>query len=483
MWWMWMMGCAGEPATDETDTTSEDTSTQVDTGTEAFETTVGPWSDCGRGTECATLEVPLQPGSAEGLELWVRRLLPPQPATRALWFVDGGPGDPGTRVVPDLGFFHKVFPNLAIYALDQRGSGASTPLGCEAEEAAGSDGGSEITESEWSSCIASLDPSWLQAFGTRQAADDLALAIDQLTPELDNVVWGLSYGTLLVQRYLEQHPDQPEAVILDGLVPPDWTFAEFDGSMDATGRDYLARCDADPTCAEQLGGDAVSFAEDTLAGLAQLPCAGVGPTEARAILGALLLQGDDRGVMPAVLARLARCDTDDQAAMATLLSRFGGEPDQSQVLLAHISSSELMPPGTDPDAAGDALSDTIVATGAGAWVARRAAQWPAFERPAQPVATTDRPVLMLHGGLDPTVTMPRVQALLGAYPRGQSATPPSAGHVTLNFSDCAVDAYLIFLDDPTASVPGCTEEVWPEVWGGSPLQAQRLFGTSDPWGG
>lgn len=57
--------------------TSPDTADTADTGPL-------PWADCGDGTECAEVEVPLAGGEQERISLHLRRLLPPEPATRAL---------------------------------------------------------------------------------------------------------------------------------------------------------------------------------------------------------------------------------------------------------------------------------------------------------------------------------------------------------------------------------------------------------------
>jgi len=93
--------------------------------------------------------------------------------------------------------------------------------------------------------------------------------------------------------------------------------------------------------------------------------------------------------------------------------------------------------------------------------------------------------------LRPDVVLP---ALRGAYgreyhyaaesPTTQKMLPPGAGHVTLNFSDCAAEAYVELLADPQlALVADCTDEPFSERFDLPAAQAQRLFGFSDGWGG
>ena len=300
LWWMTLISCQPDDPTDDDGT-----------GPEApFETEVGDWEDCGEGTECAG-----GPGApvmaARTRDLHVRRLLPPAEATRVLWYVDGGPGDAGTQARARV----RVFSRRVRRSRDLRDgparNGRIEPARVPGPAGSGGSGGATITEEEWPACVASLDPEVLPAFSTEQAAEDLATVIPLVTDGLDTVFLATSYGTFLAQRALERHPDLVSAAILDGLVPADWTFAEFDGSMDATGRTYLGLCDDDPVCAAELGGDAVAFAETTLAGLDAAPCAGLDRAQARALLGALLLTGrlprrDARRARPARPVRRGR---------------------------------------------------------------------------------------------------------------------------------------------------------------------------------
>ena len=148
--------------------------------------------------------------------------------------------------------------------------------------------------------------------------------------------------------------------------------------MDATGRDYLALCDADAACAAHLGGDAVAFVQATLATLDAAPCGGRSAEEARAIRR-FLLTGDYCAAIPSVLTRLARCNADDDAALTHLVSLFPTESTQNEVLLANIAASELWP--DDGPTAADAIAaeaDTVVSTGVGGFVAARAEDWPRY---------------------------------------------------------------------------------------------------------
>ena len=456
--------------------------TSADTGEPPpFELAEIQWTDCGEGTTCADVQVPADHDDPSGPTLTVHlRRSKGLPARRTLWLVDGGPGDPGTRLVPVITFFQDVFPDLTIIAADHRGTGGSTPLACPSTAPDGT-----IGDGEWAACAAEADTQLPLAWFTAEAAArDLALLVPAAS-DGDAVVWGISYGTHVVQRLLAMQPAGVEGAILDGLVPPDWTFADFDGHMDEVGRDYLALCDGDAACAARLGGDAVAFVEAALAGPT---CGAVDATGLRALLGALLLQGDDRAGLPAVAYRYARCSSGDEAALAHLVGTFEGvEDDQNELVLVNIGTHELWPVAGAPSAtqAAAALDATVVATGAGAWMAARAEDWPRHDVVAldpSAASAVQVPVLLLHGGLDPTAPLHATAALRGAYPEGQAVVPPGAGHVALNFSDCAADAYVQFLASPGAPVSSCESEPFSESFDLSAAASLRLFGEEDPWG-
>ncbi|MFI0978126.1 alpha/beta hydrolase [Streptomyces sp. NPDC021093] len=216
------------------------------------------WEDCpltGQPTrECTTLKVPVdaaKPGSGT-LELAVSRL----PATDrkrrvgALVMDPGGPGLPGLYTSAAL-----LPPQLrALYDIvgfDRRGSGASTPVDCgEPGEAV-----KDLALTDDPAKATAADPATLTAvtrastayvakcrakygeltahLGTRDAAADLesirlALGEDKISLLLS------SYGTLLGQEYLNNHPDRVRAAVLDGTADPDRTGAQIavDGVLD-----------------------------------------------------------------------------------------------------------------------------------------------------------------------------------------------------------------------------------------------------------
>lgn len=126
--------------------------------------------------------------------------------------------------------------------------------------------------------------------------------------------------------------------------------------------------------------------------------------------------------------------------------------------------------------------------------------WPAY--PADEFvgqfATTDTPVLMLNGGLDPATLLTKARALKPHFegPHQTWVEFPTASHTTIAstpFVDeigetrsCATRLLMAFVTDPSTELDqGCTSEVLPldfTLTGSSYIAYNRaLFGTTDAW--
>ena len=207
---------------------------------------------------CARAVVPLRHGDPSGrtLTLFVKWIPAKTPSHRALWLVPGGPGSSGVVIERLATRLHDADPGLDVYLPDHRGTGRSMRLGCSTEESNASPGGAEITMEEWPACFGSLKATWgdgLAAFNTTEAANDLCSLIDRTrAPNASVFVFGVSYGTYLVQRYLQLNPTQPTGVVLDSIAPPVAAFSQFDRWSNDGARKLLEACDQDAFCAQKL---------------------------------------------------------------------------------------------------------------------------------------------------------------------------------------------------------------------------------------
>jgi len=515
------------------------------------------WSPCadqgagppvsGRATECASLDMPLDHDDPDGptMAIGIRRLLASgdgghdggaigSPADapvgtagagRELWYLAGGPGD---AVGGALGRLADLLddPTLDLYGIDHRGTGASGKLECPAEAAADSPDGAEITDEEWPACITYLEETRADlAFLTvTQAAMDLGRAIERVhsvdrIASADRVasvagagsvarrvasgaanaprvfIFGASYGSFWANRYLQLFPDQPSGVILDGIVPADWSFAEFDARLDATGRAWLARCGRDEICARHLGTAPAKTAADVLARLddGHCPTLGIDGSTARLSLGAVLMVDDiPNAIIPVLIHRWDRCAWHDDMALLHfyrhVIGAVGEPATHSPVLQRHVALSELWN-ATDPSAEDleAALAATVMTTDVSASFARTYPAWPRYAPDSldNHQAPFAGPMLMLQGGLDPTMGVDRLEALRRTY-SGDFQTfvvIPEAGHVTLNFSECARSLYGQFLAHPRRApdVSCAGTERFVDFAVDADTSA-AILGTTDLWG-
>ena len=180
-----------------------------------------------------------------------------------LLFIDGGPGESGLL---DANYFIDGLPDQVrrqydVLAFDPRGTGRSELRECprnldqyfgKTDEAS-----SSFSADFARGCAveAGVDPAWLSTYGSEHIAGDIeairaSLGIDRLA------VYGVSYGTVIAQRYASAHPDRVSALILDGPVDPaqgsqaDWV--EADKAFEATLGRVFDACLADVDCRRDL---------------------------------------------------------------------------------------------------------------------------------------------------------------------------------------------------------------------------------------
>jgi pimeloyl-ACP methyl ester carboxylesterase len=206
--------------------------------------------------ECATFSRPLNPNVNGGreLELFVARLpsTAQDPAQDALTIINGGPGGSSVDLMVDLAPVLQAFTRERdVVVIDQRGTGRSAPLECDAltDSTAVLDKRQTIAATQ--DCLEKLphDPRF---FSTTVAVNDLealriAIGYSQLT------VYGVSYGTRVALQYLRAYPDSTRALVIDGVVPPHLSLG---GNVALNSHQTLYRvfnrCEQSPACAERF---------------------------------------------------------------------------------------------------------------------------------------------------------------------------------------------------------------------------------------
>lgn len=175
--------------------------------------------------QCGYFNVPENPEEPQGKQvaLFVARIptLNQQGSEQAFTLLAGGPGQAATEAFAS---YSKVLQRIRsthdILLVDQRGTGKSNRLACEAspEEAMEEWDEEEVTRL-LTQCRDSLsgDPRF---YTTSVAVQDLD-AVREALGYSQMVVYGGSYGTRVAQHYLRRFPEHTHSLILDGVVPAD----------------------------------------------------------------------------------------------------------------------------------------------------------------------------------------------------------------------------------------------------------------------
>lgn len=479
------------------------------------------WSDCdlepGTGdeaAECTWVDLPLDHDdpTAGTLPAMVKRR--PGTGPGQVWVLHGGPG---ASAIDELAWLPARLlatrPDLSVYAVDHRGIGATARLGCPEQESDGI-----VEDAEWPDCVAAMQAEWGEALPlltTRQSARDIGWLIEHLAEAQEPVfIYGGSYGTYLALRYLQDFPDQPTGVILDGISPPGRGFVGYDAGMSAIGEELMALCGEDAGCAGHFTEEPLAVAQGLIEkyDTGHCPALGTNGDFIRYFLGSMLFYDKVRDMVPATVFRLDRCSTDDVDTIVTLYYALNGALGQgprlpvppkagndgqgfSYGLFFHVALSEMWyAPGqvTETEVAA-AWQELTMSTGLETWLAPKLDWWPVYDKDplwGQVPAYTG-PLLMLQGGLDPA-TVPEPVLELATHFTGPAQTlaffPQGAhglidGSTLPDGSNCGEALFQAFLQEPQAELDlGCIAQTQGVQWDGYEVYNQYFMETDDIWG-
>ena len=215
--------------------------------------------------ECGVLSVAENPQDLEGRHIGLHVARVPAISRRkqadALFILAGGPGAAASAFYATVaGAFARIHRDRDIVLIDQRGTGRSNPLECEADEALLYRATDTEIAAETRRCLTRLSARADVAYYTSSlAVQDLERVRAALGLERINL-YGTSYGTRVAQHYLRRFPPRVRAVILDGVVPAPRAL----GPATATNAEQallsiLARCAGEPACSKRYGDPARSY--------------------------------------------------------------------------------------------------------------------------------------------------------------------------------------------------------------------------------
>lgn len=465
--------------------------------------------------ECANVEVPLDWNSPHDAKVtfFVKRLIGSAPGPhRQLWLLQGGPGGAGDGLEPLAREIARADTSLDVYIPDHRGTGRSERLDCP--NARGS------LAFDYATCIKEMKIRWgvqgLSTFSTTTAARDVGYVIERSRTAGQEVhVYGISYGTYWAQRYLQLFPTQPTAVALDGVCQSGLcSYLKMGYWFDRVGKKYMAECAADAVCGAKLGADPVESVRAAIAKANTGKCAGltkINGTSLRKLYAMFIASFELRALIPATTFRILRCDADDVLALkhfeSVLTSDLGegfsgfdgaagGKSLTSDILGMHIAFSELEenPPISRTDLA-DLLADAVF-TAYDPALRDAYDMWPRYTPDALvgKYPTSQVPVLMMNGTLDPQTPLEFAEAIAPHYVAASQGliVLPRAAHGVIHQSptsegsakpSCGMMLWHQFLESPTAQLDSaCRADILPHDFAGSPDLAAQYFGRPSLWG-
>ena len=416
---------------------------------------------------CTTFEVPEDRSRPDGRRIalniaWVPARNDADPAPDPIVFLAGGPGQAAVATFPPLApVFRDAMKDRGVLLVDQRGTGESNLLSCEASSDDLAETDPARMEAWTRECIAELSKKAdLRHYTTTQAVADLDAVRQAIGAGQLNLV-GVSYGTRMAQQYALRHPQHVRTLTLDSPVPNTLGLGNiFARNLDNALAAQFALCAQNAACKQRMGDpraqlqallarlrdtpqqvtyrDASTGEEktgmltaDTVAGLvrmyAYMPAAG-------ALLPQLIREADQgRPANLMALAQMLQTEMKDAMAMGMQMSVICSEDAASMV-------------ARDEDA------DTVLGNRMTEAMARMCALWPKGAKPADfnTALAGDWPVLVLTGEFDPVTPPEYGEEIAKALPNARWLDLKGQGHNVIG-AGCMPKLFAQFIEKADAA--------------------------------
>jgi pimeloyl-ACP methyl ester carboxylesterase len=229
-----------------------------------------PANGFGEGAECRVLMVAENPEDPRSRKIPIRYALlkatGPSPRPEAVLLFSGGPGAASTEMVDFVrrGPLADIRQVRDFVLVDQRGTGGSHPLMCPAELQTNPARafGTLFPPTAIAECQERLARvADLTRYTTDYAIGDIELIRQALGyPKL--ILYGGSFGTRIAQAYARGFPERTMALILDGVVPFDFTLPlTYAATLQESVDRFLARHDSLPNLRQHWSALVAKFRE------------------------------------------------------------------------------------------------------------------------------------------------------------------------------------------------------------------------------
>lgn len=457
-------------------------------------------SDCrlpglATAAQCGQLDVPEDRARPDGRKIGIFAAVLPAntltPKEDPLLILAGGPGQAASFLAPFAARLTELRRTRDVVLVDQRGTGRSSPLSCRAFHPRDDDAFDTDPVPRARQCAQELMAQGLDAAQyttTAWIADLEAVRVALGYPRWN--LWGGSYGSRVAQEYVRRHPDAVRTVVLDGVAPPGMVIPlDIWRTREAALHAVFAACAASAACRR-----AHPDAAGTLARIARA----LGPEgrdldvvdprtgEARrqrvtfdvvlAALQPLTYTPETASLLPQMLALAADGDIAPLLAASPALS--GNLAEQMNAALHFSVTCAEDVPRIRPEAERQALAGLPTRQLALQTIAV-CRVWPRGAAPAdfaEPV-TSDKPALLLSGGMDPVTPPAYGTAVAKGFPNGRHVIAEGYGHIVSPHA-CAPRLVSAFVDAGSAAAlpercvarleAGTRPPVWPDRLGPQP---------------
>lgn len=405
------------------------------------------------------------------------------PAPDPVLILQGGPGGSGIREYfgPLLSRGFRPGEDRDIILVDQRGSFQAKPaLICDEyrdlyirqiETGASGDAAAQERLAANAACKQRLEAEGvdLSAFNNIENAADVA-RLPRALGYTDYNIYGVTYGSLLAQHILANHPQGVRSVILDGVLPRSGNFAlARNANFQTALQKIFEACQADALCAN----DFPDIQQRLLTLVANLNAAPTpmqvtsnaftqtitfdAPLNGTQLLATLLFHMQTPGGVSRLPRLIDQVEGGDLAYLSRLRDRYELEPlrDTTLGLLNSVLCSEEANFSAEQAEAADAaaLADLNVYRGA-AEIAELCKIWNVQRLPAEAdqAVRTDIPVLVLNGEFDALTPAEGAKDALAGFSNVRQITFAGQGHGQVPGNPCAASLIANFLNAPSVEL-------------------------------
>lgn len=383
----------------------------------------------------------------------------------------GGPGQAATDLLPMVELLAAVNRDRDMIFVDQRGTGASNPLGCpnlgEGMIEYGPSG-----DAFWEACLSALqEHADLRHYTTPAAVDDFDEVRAALGYERVNLIGG-SYGTRVAQVYLDRHPEHVRSAVLWAVAPIGYDIPIAGGlAVQHALEQLLDDCRSDAACGAAFPRLDTQL-DSLIAALEAEPLeiglpGGGGETRVTMsrdlfvqTLLALLFDASHMRMLPALLDRAADGDWNVLASIAAQV--IEGEKEDPDALYLSVLCNEDMPGMRQERLAEFRGSFGAVLRESAEGLIHRCTRWPVTEAPftLRAPADSSAPVLLLSGAADPATPPDGGEQALRYLANARHIEVPASSHGPI-FPSCVRDlvADFIALPEPDWLDASCADEI------------------------